>query len=80
MLRVTNEELKNEIIGSEKDTHKAVTQLLEKFEKYSAASKVLTGKHKAELKAARNEYKRTKQYVKEEMESKGHSFWSYDFC
>ena len=69
MLRVTNEALKEEIIETEKKTHKAVTHLLEKFEKYSSASQVMAERHGDVLKVTLKEYERTKERVNSELES-----------
>jgi len=70
MLRATNEDLKEEIIETEKKTHRNVTDLLERFEKYCSATKVLAEKHKEELRITLNEFKETKQKVDSELESK----------
>ena len=78
---MSNEELKKEIIETERKTHRSVTELLEKFEKYSTATKVLAEKHKDELKISLQQFSETKQKVDSELESKQcvevlKSFWN----
>ena len=78
MLKVTNQSLKDEIVGTEENTHKQVTELLEKFEKYSSASKVLADNHRSDVMKLAVDYKKTKTDINDQLESM--DCFVFSFC
>uniref|UniRef100_H2ZPF5 Uncharacterized protein n=1 Tax=Ciona savignyi TaxID=51511 RepID=H2ZPF5_CIOSA len=54
-LNTNNATLKDHIISCESTTHKGVTKLLEKYEKYTSASKVLSKNHVVQIETAQAE-------------------------
>ncbi|XP_076818035.1 uncharacterized protein C20orf96-like isoform X1 [Clavelina lepadiformis] len=65
----TNYSLKDEITGVEGKSHQNVTRLLEKYEKYSGATKVLQRKHVDEVEKTKHGYRESKDSVMKEVQS-----------
>ena len=74
MLRKSNEDLKKEIIEKEAHSHSAVTDLLEKFEKYTAASSVLAEQHENSMANASKDFEQTQAQINDELESESFFF------